>query len=377
MPDIKEILEKARNFDKDGRIKEIVEKAKEKHLEFLKLYPFRERKEEIDNLTPEKIFNPKGEYFFYWIEHALKNFGRISVGSSQVWENAKNNPEKLKELLKIVVDDTKSISEKIDADWESIAGFGGDRLIAKKIVLCYYPDKIIPILSTNALEHFTEVLGIDYKNASLTKFNKSYESLLIGEKFSLMNELLLEFKNRYDEFKQWDNNYFAKFLWENFPPPKKEWYLPPYNPIENKNIRLILLKKFQDGKLFADIIEKIFREKDPKTYMNIVKKILEEKFNMRNIPAYEQEVIFIFSKIHKELGFPCIIELRSKFPDCIVTDSSGKEKKIEFEYFSSDFNHDPKECDYIVCWENNLSKEALQKLPKVISLEEFILENFL
>lgn len=222
-----------------------------------------------------------------------------------------------------------------------------------------------------------DVLNINYRDASFNEFSKPYESLSIGETFWLMNKLLLEFKNRHEEFKGWDNNYFAKFLWENFPPPKKETYISYRSPKENEKILLILLGKFKEGKLTENIIEKILTEKEPETYDDIVQKLLERNFSMKNLPIYEQEIVFIFSKIHKELGFPHTIEVKDKFPDCIVIDSSGEEKKIEFEYFASNFDHDPGGCDYIICWENDLSIEALQKLPPIISLEEFILEKFL
>lgn len=89
-------------------------------------------------------------------------------------------------------------------------------------------------------------------------------------------------------------------------------------------------------------------------------------------PQFETGVISLFSRIHRELGFPFLKVLRDKFPDCIALDDKGKEIRIEFEKKSSEFQthgHDPKKCDYIVCWANDLGHLAP---VKVIELRELI-----
>jgi hypothetical protein len=51
-----------------------------------------------------------------------------------------------------------------------------------------------------------------------------------------------------------------------------------------------------------------------------------------------------------------IKQMQLQFPDCIAyrkTNSDLKEVRIEFEYQSINFDHDPKKCDCIVCWEDN------------------------
>ncbi|MEW5946011.1 MAG: hypothetical protein AB1742_07415 [bacterium] len=69
-------------------------------------------------------------------------------------------------------------------------------------------------------------------------------------------------------------------------------------------------------------------------------------------------MIFLFGKVAKDLNM-YIEEIKPGFPDCIGRRFSGKgwEKvTIEFEYKSSHFqqhNHDPEECDIIVCWEHD------------------------
>ena len=88
-------------------------------------------------------------------------------------------------------------------------------------------------------------------------------------------------------------------------------------------------------------------------------------------PKFETGVISLFSKVHRELGFSFLKVLRDKYPDCIA-EKRGKEVRIEFEKKSSNFEaqkHDPKKCDYIVCWTNDLG--ALAPI-KVIELKELI-----
>ena len=48
-------------------------------------------------------------------------------------------------------------------------------------------------------------------------------------------------------------------------------------------------------------------------------------------PEYEQEVVYLFSVFHRELGFPYIIKIRNEFPDALVMDKKRNVKKIEFE----------------------------------------------
>lgn len=88
-----------------------------------------------------------------------------------------------------------------------------------------------------------------------------------------------------------------------------------------------------------------------------------------NDPNSEAAVVSLFSKIHRELGFPFIKVIRNRFPDCIALNKEGKEVRIEFEEPSSRFDHDPKGCDLIVCWEDDL--RALAPV-EVLELKEFI-----
>ena len=75
-------------------------------------------------------------------------------------------------------------------------------------------------------------------------------------------------------------------------------------------------------------------------------------------PLNENGVIFLFSKIHEQLGIK-IEAVQASFPDAKgrrKTSKGWEDIWIEFEYKSSQFKvhkHDPNECDIIVCWEHD------------------------
>lgn len=98
-------------------------------------------------------------------------------------------------------------------------------------------------------------------------------------------------------------------------------------------------------------------------------------------PINEQGVVFLFGRILEDLNL-YIEEIRIKYPDCVARRYTGKGWEriyIEFEYQASNFiqhNHDPKECNVIVCWENDLSTDEKKKLSgiEIIELKTLIEE---
>lgn len=350
--------------------------AWKKHEEFLRLYPFREDPTKIDELAPDRIYNPGDEYFFYWIEHGLKDIGRVGVGSAKVWENARNNPDKLKELLKIVVDDGTSLADKVDAPWEDISRFGGEKQIAKKIIFCYFPEQVIPTFSKAHLEHFCTKLDLDYET-SIGSTEEDYDQLTEGEKFQGFCRLLLEFKNDIEWLARLDNAAFMSFLYHIFPPPDSAYggFGAPAQTIPEGVIG-VLLRKFKEGKLTQDQIMELTKG-NTDLYEGFLQGILEDKIDFTSLPSYETAVVFLFGKLHSQLGFPLVTNVQPGYPDAEAIGDGGEEVRIEFKLLASQFDYPPEGCDYIVCWRNDLSEEALKKIPKVIALEEFILEQFL
>jgi len=75
-------------------------------------------------------------------------------------------------------------------------------------------------------------------------------------------------------------------------------------------------------------------------------------------PENELGVVFLFAHLAKRWRLR-IDEIKPGYPDCIAFQKShGGEKRIriEFEFKSKNFHnqgHDPKKCDWIVCWEHN------------------------
>lgn len=192
-------------------------------------------------------------------------------------------------------------------------------------------DEVVPIFKTEDLERFSSKLGIDFKHEALEKYGKNYDMLSTGQKFELLNGALVRFKNNYDELRGWDNVLFMRLLYCAIPPPP-----PP--PNTSKPLHSL-------GILFE--------------------------------PEYEQEVLYLFSVFHRDLGFPYIVKIRNEFPDAIVMGESKDVQRIEFEIRASDFlthGHDKHGCDYIVCWENDLEEEQYKDLPKIISIKDSIKE---
>ena len=99
---------------------------------------------------------------------------------------------------------------------------------------------------------------------------------------------------------------------------------------------------------------------------------------LRHVPENEQGVVYLFAKMAKRLGFPEIIKIQQKFPDCWATKRVGKKTQevwIEFEFRSGRFKSHVtkrqaqkygKKNGYVVCWEHNW--QECEKYAKVIEL---------
>ena len=88
-------------------------------------------------------------------------------------------------------------------------------------------------------------------------------------------------------------------------------------------------------------------------------------------PQTHEEMMFLFSKMHEKIGFPYILKIQTAYPDVEALDEDRTVKKIEIETFASQFDHDPKGCDFIVCWENDL-ETVPEDWPEIIQLEDYL-----
>ncbi len=87
-------------------------------------------------------------------------------------------------------------------------------------------------------------------------------------------------------------------------------------------------------------------------------------------PENEQGVVFLFSIICDCLKWK-IKRIQTEFPDCFAIDEEGKEIRIEFELFTSNFilhGHDITKCDAVVAWLDDIN---LSRKIKVIEIKKY------
>jgi len=124
------------------------------------------------------------------------------------------------------------------------------------------------------------------------------------------------------------------------------------------------LNAITEGKIFIPVQDRKYHEKEEE------ESIVGEVINFRGLvysPINEQGVVFLFGKVSRDLKIE-IEEIQQGFPDAIgrVKTSRGWVKRtIEFEFKSSNYDHLPKKCDIIICWEDDW-----QERPKEIEVIE-------
>lgn len=72
------------------------------------------------------------------------------------------------------------------------------------------------------------------------------------------------------------------------------------------------------------------------------------------IPTNEQGVIVAFAAQAQQAGWK-FVSIGASFPDAVLC-KDGAEWRVEFEFKASNFldhKHDHRECDLIICWEND------------------------
>jgi hypothetical protein len=213
------IIDKATSYNKQGLSKKQVDNAISCLKEFRTKFSFTENPASIAMLKPDDILKELSDEvgeFFHYLEYYFKPLGHSTIRDSSLYLNIRVQIEDFKNLLYIVVDKNKSLAEKVDANWGKIKGLGDDKQLAKKIVFCfnYESDKVLPIFSVSHLKHF---LGKIADKPSLP--TKYYTQ---GEEYACLTSELLKAKNNLPVTENWEITYFAKFLYENYPPPDRE-----------------------------------------------------------------------------------------------------------------------------------------------------------
>ncbi len=213
------MLEKASAYDKNELMKREVDNAFVLLKEFRAKFPFAENLRSIEWLDPDKLFrlNPDlvGE-FFQFLEDYFKPLGYSAVGSSNAYRNARLQINDFKNLLRTAVDSRKSLTQKVDAPWEKIGGLGQDKQIAKKIIYCfnYESGTVLPIFSNQHLRHFVNRV-VDAPSVQ-TKYYSS------GQEYEQYTIELIKAKNSLPITRSWNTLYFARFLFNTYPPPDSE-----------------------------------------------------------------------------------------------------------------------------------------------------------
>lgn len=198
--------------------------------DFLGRYPFREQPSRIGSLTAKGLYNPGAgnRYFFKDIVWALRPLGGIGLRNASSLQEASDRIEEFRRLLQVVVDPRNTIAEKIDAPWDNIPGLGhGDRVVAKKIVSTYFPDRVMPIFRQEDMEHFVSYLGRiqDRDRLSQDRYGENYSRLSLGQQFELLSDVLIECKSHHETLRNEDIVYFMYCLYSgpSRPPGMSAW----------------------------------------------------------------------------------------------------------------------------------------------------------
>jgi hypothetical protein len=213
------VIEKINAYDKVGVTRSEVNKALVALKELRSKYKFAENLREIEWLDADKLFkvNPDetGE-FFRLLEGYLKPLSYAAVNSTNVYRNVRLQVKDFKNLLRLTVDDRKSLAEKVDAPWERIGGISQDKQFAKELIFCFNYERgtVLPIFNSQHLRHFV--------NRVLEGTSGQTKYFSPGQEYEHYTTELLRAKSSLPTTKAWDSTYFARFLYQTYPPPDSE-----------------------------------------------------------------------------------------------------------------------------------------------------------
>lgn len=187
--------------------------AAQLHQEFLKRYP----RERLASLTLDEYALGKGKGACWWLEFGTEKLGRIGGATAfkhVVFFDSKVNQWRYNkkytsedEAFQAVKAGLIRLFELADqdrfAEMEMVEPFQGQNLTRGKWLYIYFPEKLVPIFSPDALSEFCQMFGLaPDESASVT----------------LLNRALLEYKSSNPLFSGWSNHRFMRFLYEKFPP---------------------------------------------------------------------------------------------------------------------------------------------------------------
>jgi hypothetical protein len=213
------LQEKANIYDKVGVAKAEATKELTALKSFRQRYPFAENLASIEWLDQDKLFKVNPDQvgdFFVFLDGFFKPFGASMTSSSNVYRNARLQIKEFRNLLRVAVDDRKTLAQKLDAPWERIGGVGPDKELAKKIIFCfnYHLGTVLPVLSNQQLRHFVNRI-VDSPSGQ-TKYYSP------GQEYEHFTAEILKTKNSILLTKSWDVLYFSWFLYQTYPPPNSE-----------------------------------------------------------------------------------------------------------------------------------------------------------
>jgi hypothetical protein len=246
------MLDKVSAYDKNGLMKHEVDNALGLLKQFRAKYPFAENPESIDSLKPDDIFKVNSEElgeFFRYLEFYLKPLGHLTIHGTTVYLKIRDQLEDFKDLLYIAVDKKKSLAEKVDAPWEEISHMGADKHIAKKIIFCfnYESGEVLPIFSTAHLRHFVNKV-VDLPSSPAKNYS-------LGEEYAHLTSELLKEKNNLPITQPWEITYFARFLYNVYPPPEREF--TTLDLTEGRRSRHGETKEQTEMRAFAELLQEL------------------------------------------------------------------------------------------------------------------------
>jgi 5-methylcytosine-specific restriction protein B len=188
--------------------------AAQLHQQFLALYP----RERIPSLTLDEYALGKGKGACWWLEFGTEKLGRIRGAPSfkhVVFFDAKVNRWRYNnkkytsegEAFQAVIAGLLKLFDLAEHDRfneiDSVEPFQGQNLTRGKWLYMYFPEKFVPIFSTDALSEFCQMFGLAVPEPRSA---------------TLLNRALLGYKNFNHLFSAWSSFRFMWFLYSKFRP---------------------------------------------------------------------------------------------------------------------------------------------------------------